>query len=157
MERSRDREFFYVENEVIKHFVLGVVASIISSAVLASMEGEAVVHYFFIYWIYTFPAILVLGGVISYLIEKWIAAKSRIANKYLAYLFRLVLYLIGSFVFITLYWMIVLRTLPYFSPWRAFISTYAYGFIGALLYFHLYLLYEAAMRFYFSIKRPFSK
>lgn len=147
MERSRDKNFFYVENEVIKHFILSLVASLISSAVLATIEGEAVVLYFIVYWLYTFPSILVLGSMISYLIEKWIAAKSRIANKYLAYLFRLVLYLIGGFVFITLYWMIILRTLPYFSPWHAFISTYAYGFIGALLYFHLYLLYEGVLRF----------
>ncbi|MDG0795066.1 hypothetical protein OMP38_32730 [Cohnella ginsengisoli] len=157
MDRSHDKRFFYVESEVIKHFVLGFVASLISSAVLAMVEGKAVVLYFIVYWLYTFPSILVLGCVISYLIERWIVVKSRIANKCLAYLFKFVLYLIGGFVFITLYWVLALGTLPSFRPWNAFISTYAYGFIGALLYLHLYLLYEGAMRFYFSIKRPSSK
>ncbi|MDI4649672.1 hypothetical protein [Cohnella hashimotonis] len=147
---KRDNGSFYVENQVIKHFVLSLVSSIICSTVLTLAEEDRDILALIVYCIYTFPSILIMGGLFSFVIERVVLHLS-LKNRLMKYLFKVILYLIAGFLFITLYFLIVLRTLPYFNPWSAFISFYQYGFWGALLYLHLHLLYEFIV---FDRKRP---
>lgn len=102
MSTQKESSFFYVENEVIRHFILSLVCSIVCSVTLAFVEGNHYILIFILYGLYTFPSILIMGGLFSFIIETQIASRFSPKNRFLRYLFKVILYLLSGFLFITL-------------------------------------------------------
>lgn len=148
-DKQRDtKPDFKVEKVILTYLLISLMVSICISLFMSFSEKSDSGISFIFYLLYSFPVIFTLGSLSSLLIEYKLGKRMLILrNSMLEYSYKLFLYIFAGFIAMNLFWIVLTLSIPRFISFKEFFLLYSLGIFGALLYYHILLLFKVIESF----------